>query len=186
MRTPVGFSSLPGKTDTQLKPDLGLRTFGEINASMASLTTVPITTASVNTLYQTIEQQLPSQVNIEGFVSSHQMAVTQLAIGYCNALVEDTAKVSNVLPSLKTTQGPAQAFTNTDRTNFISDMYSAFIGDPALTTTPTLVDFADEHNALLTRLIDDCPSCANTPARTRTIAKASCAATLGSAVTLIH
>jgi hypothetical protein len=74
--------------------DIGVRTFDEINATMADLTGVPVTT--MMTTFTLIKQQLPPVANIEGFVSAHQVAITQLTFGYCDALVEeDSTRRSN-------------------------------------------------------------------------------------------
>ena len=56
---------------------------------MAAVTGVSTTNANIKSTYDTIKQQLPAVENIRGFLSAHQVAVAQLAIDYCNELVED-------------------------------------------------------------------------------------------------
>ncbi|MCK4587783.1 MAG: LamG domain-containing protein, partial [Gammaproteobacteria bacterium] len=70
--------------------DIGVRTFDDINATMAGITGVDRNTTSVKSTFDTIKQQLPPVETIDGFVSANQMAIAQLAIQYCDALVEST------------------------------------------------------------------------------------------------
>ncbi len=76
---------------------LGIRTFAEINASFASITGVSSGNANVKATYTLVQQQLPSVPFIEGFVASHQVGVAQLAIQYCDSLVESN-QAAHVLP----------------------------------------------------------------------------------------
>ncbi|MGI9293842.1 MAG: LamG domain-containing protein, partial [Pseudomonadales bacterium] len=79
---PVGLDGAPAS-------DIGVRTFDEVSATMQEITGVSIAAnPSLLSTYIDIKQALPSIEDIEAFLSSHQMAVTQLAIGYCDALVE--------------------------------------------------------------------------------------------------
>jgi hypothetical protein len=78
------------------QPRIGLRTFDEINAGMSALTGVPRT--RVSETYNRIRQQLPSKEELGGFVTSHQVGVAQLAIEYCNALVEAEIDNDPVIP----------------------------------------------------------------------------------------
>ncbi|BFM05897.1 LamG domain-containing protein [Halioxenophilus aromaticivorans] len=81
--------ALAEQADQEPAPDIGFKNFAEINETLAAITQVPITDARVAATFSTIEQQLPSVENINSFLSSHQMAVTQLAVAYCNAMVTD-------------------------------------------------------------------------------------------------
>jgi hypothetical protein len=70
-------------------PDIGMRTFEEINATLAAATTVSTQEPKVLETFNRVRQQLPTAENANGFLAAHQMAIAQLAIGYCNALVDD-------------------------------------------------------------------------------------------------
>ena len=72
--------------------------FDEINATMAELTGVSPTQPDVLATYEQVKQQLPTVENIDAFVSSHQVAIAQLAIEYCDALVEDTGARAAFFP----------------------------------------------------------------------------------------
>jgi hypothetical protein len=77
--------------DSPRGPDIGMRTFEEINATLAAATTVSTQEANVFDTYKRVRQQLPTAENANGFLAAHQMAIAQLAIEYCNALVDDAS-----------------------------------------------------------------------------------------------
>jgi hypothetical protein len=68
-------------------PDMGIATFERIFHSMSSVTGIPITNSAVNTVYQSLQQAMPSQPQINAFLPSHQTAMSQLAAAYCTQLV---------------------------------------------------------------------------------------------------
>jgi Concanavalin A-like lectin/glucanases superfamily len=78
--------------DVARPSDIGVKTFDEINASMAAITGVSPNTTSVKNTYTTVKQQLPTVESIQAFLASHQVAIAQMAIAYCSALVDDSAK----------------------------------------------------------------------------------------------
>src|SRR5579863_1409343 len=67
--------------------DIGVRTFAQVNSTLAQLTGVPASTPAVNATYLAVQQQLPADPTLEGFSSSNQIGIAQLAIQYCNAAV---------------------------------------------------------------------------------------------------
>lgn len=192
--------------DAEAVSDIGLRTFEEINATMSAVTGVPTTEATVNATYNTYRQQLPVVENMSTFLPSHQMAVAQLAMSYCNVLVN-------------TNPGYFSGFSfSTASTAFDSPAKKAAVIDPLLTAIMN-VDINDATNNLQTQpdeteirnmlgdsatqdldaaltgdafesLITSMTLCVattcDTTTRTEEIVKATCAATLGSAVMLIQ
>ena len=58
---------------------------------MAAVTGVSPNTAAVKSTFVGIRQSLPAVDSIEAFLASHQTAIAQLAIQYCDALVESSA-----------------------------------------------------------------------------------------------
>ncbi len=78
--------------------DVAARTFDAINASMSALTGVAVSNPTVSAVtgktvaqtFQTVRRALPAVADFQAFMSSHQMAATQLAAAYCDALVQDT------------------------------------------------------------------------------------------------
>jgi hypothetical protein len=163
---------------------IGLRTFDEINATMAQMTGVSTTHAAVAVTFATVRQQLPSATSIEGFLSSQQMAVTQMAIQYCDALVSDTTKRTAFFPGFNFDESANTAFDDAGRALVTTPLMEKFVGT-SLATQPSNADIETELDALMGRLTEcgggTCPE-----GRTETVVKASCAAVLGSAVTLIQ
>jgi hypothetical protein len=178
--------------------DIGVRNFDEIDATMSVVTAVPRNQVDVDDVFTTIKQQLPTVENIEGFLSAHQMAVSQLAIEYCSALVDnnglvvrdDYFKDSAGIQSFDFGATASSAFdTQEKRDLVISPLLDNIIGT-GLTTQPDLGNVRSELDNLMLILgtTTDCtpqPSC-NTALRTEQIVKATCAAALGSAAMLIQ
>ncbi|MDX2410493.1 MAG: LamG domain-containing protein, partial [Woeseiaceae bacterium] len=74
--------------DLEDKSEIGLRTFDEINATYSEALGIDWTDFSnVNDTYVELRQSLPAVEDIDTFLSSHQVAIAQLAIAYCDALV---------------------------------------------------------------------------------------------------
>jgi len=67
---------------------IGLRTFDEINATYSEALAIDWTDfTNVNDTYVELRQSLPAVEDINTFLSSHQVAIAQLAIAYCDALI---------------------------------------------------------------------------------------------------
>ncbi len=159
-------------------PELGLRTFDEINQTMSNITGVPITTASVAGTYDLVKQALPSVESIDAFGSSQQMGVAQLAISYCDAMVED-ATLRNAFFG-----GTPDINTQGGRDAMITTIVSKAVGTNLL-SQPSDAEVRTELNGLVAKLAGSCGgSCSAT--RSATIAKASCAAAIGSAAMLLQ
>lgn len=174
----------PTPADGSPVSDIGLKTFDEINASMAKVTGVPTTNAAVALTFNTVRQQLPSVENIQGFLSSQQMAVTQMAIQYCDALVRDNSLRASYFPGFDFTADASDAFDATGRSQIINPLLDRVVGQNIEGSQPTDTDVRAELDSLITNLVPcsggDCAD------RTETVVKASCAAVLGSAVTLLQ
>ena len=166
--------------DQPESPQLGVRVFNEINASLAGITGVSMNDAGVKATYQLVEQQLPSIPALESFLASNQVGVAQMAIQYCDSLVESTLAPS-FFPGLNLTAAPATAFASTDA--LINPLIAKGIGI-GIATQPADVDVRTELDSLVTLLSSCGASCANS-VRTKTITKAACAAVLGSGTLLI-
>ena len=182
---------LPPPSDLPEQAAIGLRTFDEINATMAALTSVPVTEGSVKATYQRVRQQLPTVESIEGFLSSQQMAITQLAIEYCNALVESPSLRSAYFGNFNFSAPANNVFDTAGRDQLIDPLLSNIVASGLDTqlvppVSPPPVALVTEVKAELNSLVDTMTACgASCPAnRTATTAKAVCAAALGSAVTL--
>ncbi len=164
--------------------EIGLRTFEELAASMSLMTGVSRNNPAVVETYDRVRQQLPTVENIEGFLSSHQVGLAQLAIEYCNELVESTTLRSSFFPGFNFSTPAAQAFdTPGERDLIVNPLVAGAVGT-GIATQPSQAEVRTELDGLITRLAN-CPGgCAAD--RTETIVKASCAAVLGGASTLLQ
>lgn len=182
---------LPPPADSDPVSDIGLRTFEEISHSMAAVTRVSPTQSDVAETFATVKQQLPTVENVEGFLSAHQMAVSQLAIQYCGALVDNQGTVNRTVyfPGFNFGASAATAFDNSTKRDQILDPLLDEMMGSGLSSQPGTADIKGELNALMDRLTACAtgggPTC-NTVARTSDVVKASCAAVLGSAVMLLQ
>jgi mono/diheme cytochrome c family protein len=185
--TPPAFI-LPGAPPI-LEPvsDIGLRTFDRIHHTMAVVTDVSPSQGDVRNTFETVKQQLPTVENIEGFLSAHQMAVSQVAIEYCNALVENRGQTPRTayFPGFDFDAPPSSAFSGAANRNLVIDPLLARMMGIGLNSQPDPAEVRAELNGLVDRLLG-CSSCDTDAQRTRSIVKASCAAVLGSAVTLLQ
>jgi hypothetical protein len=179
-------------TETDLPPAqrIGVRTFDEINATMSAVTDVSTEDPAVDTVFQSLRQSLPAIEDPAAFLSSHQVAVAQLAIEYCNALIEDRGATSTALyfPGFDFDASPATAFAN--RNALVTPLVDRVMGI-GIQTQPDAVDVEGEiaYNApdpltgrpanLIDRLIAGGTD-------TRSISKGACAAVLGSAAMLVQ
>jgi hypothetical protein len=171
--------------------DIGLRNFDEINATMAALTDVPRNQVDVMNVFSLVRQQLPSVENIEGFLSAHQMAISQLAIEYCNALLENNGRTSraNYFPGFDFSTSADNAFNSATQRDLVIVPLTQRIMNTGLATQPDPADVATELDKLI-QILTNCAfgpgaTCASS-ARTLEVVKASCAATLGSAAMLLQ
>ena len=158
---------------------LGVRVFSEINASMAAITGVSLNDPGVKSTYTLVEQQLPGVSTVESFVAAQQVGVAQLAIQYCDSLVE-SPQAATFFPGLNFAAAPATAFADT--TLLIDPLLAKAVGTN-IATQPADTDVRAELNSLVTRLASCGAGCA--AGRTKTIAKAACATVLGSGAVLI-
>jgi hypothetical protein len=181
----------PPPPDGAPQPDIGVRVFDEINATMAQITGVSPQTPAVKATYDTIRQQLPTVENIEGVLSAHQVAVAQLAIEYCNALIDSAPLRTSFFPGFDVNQAAASAFDTPGERDLLLDPLllrglnsSPLAADGSMTSQPTPAEVKTELNGLIDRLTACGGSCA--PDRTAVVAKASCAAVLGGAGMLLQ
>ncbi len=186
-------------TEPDLTPasHIGMRTFDEINATYAAVTGVDPNTLSVDMTFQELRQSLPAVEDVNTFLSSHQVAIAQLAIEYCNALI-DGPTATTYFAGFNFNESNATAFTGSKRDLLVNPLIQNIVGNPPLgtqlATQPTYATVYSElasfsaaggrPNNLIDRLLNPPPPVVASD--TRSIAKGVCAAVLGSAVTLVQ
>jgi hypothetical protein len=177
--------------------DIGVKTFDEIDASYAAILEVDRVSYQdgngnfvVDETYQELRQSLPAVEDIEAFLSSHQVAIAQLAIQYCDAAVE----TNTIWPGFSFGATPDTAFAVGARDAFVEPLVLRAVGHSSssaqLDSQPSyalvheeVASFGgggDRPENLIDRLLE-------TPgASTSSIAKGVCASVIGSAVTLVQ
>jgi len=178
------------ESDLPAAQRIGVRTFDEINATMSAVTDVSAEDQAVKSVFQSLRQSLPATEDPAAFLSSHQVAVAQLAIEYCNALIENRGATSTALyfPGFDFNAAPLTAFGN--RNALIRPLVDRVMGIGIL-TQPDAVDVEGEiayniFDPLTLRPVNLIDRLIAGGTDTRSISKGACAAVLGSAVMLIQ
>jgi hypothetical protein len=175
-----------------------LHTIAEINATLSALTGVAPTNTAVNTTYLKVQQQLPTDPNLAGFLAAQQMGITQLTVAYCNALVGNSTGANALrdgyFSGFNFGAPASTAFSTTGRSQIIEPLLKSLIAreiaqsggkpDAALSTQPDPAALRLELNQLIDKMTSCGGSCAAD--RTLTTTKAACSAAFGSAVMLLH
>lgn len=214
----------PPRADPGSPQLIGLRTFEEISTTMSELTGVSHTVCAIggeagqpeggtgpvcatDGTFTSYRQQFPTVENINTFLPAHQMAIAQLAMTYCNELVQNTSLRSSYFPAFNFGATAGAAFDLSGRDALINPLIEKMMNvvDPQgsqieLTTQPGVDDLSpvsvpiDDEGVRteLDRLIDTLTACVgatpscDTQARTESVATSTCAAMLGTAVMLIQ
>ncbi|MEM0910543.1 MAG: LamG domain-containing protein [Pseudomonadota bacterium] len=166
--------------DLEAQSEIGIRDFAEINASMAALTDVNPQQTDVLATYNTLRQQLPTVTRIGSFLTANQMAITQMSIKYCDALVENNQLRVSYFPSMDFSHNANNGFDQSIKDAIVQPILQRMLGDQ-IVTQPDSTNVANELNTLIDRL-SACSSNNSCAANTTTnVVKATCAAVLGSA-----
>ena len=174
----------PPPADSAPVSDIGVKTFDEINATMATITGVSPNQPAVKATFALVRQQLPAVVDLSAVLASHQVGIAQLAIEYCNALVEDQTLRDGIWPGFPFGASAVSAFdTAPERDSIFVPLLTRAMGT-GLNSQPDEAAVRTE----LDNLVIDLTACGGACAadRTKTVVKAACAATIGSAVTLVQ
>lgn len=163
--------------------DIGVKLFDAINATMASITGVDPNQADVKRSYNNVRQSLPAVHDVQGYLSSHQTAVAQLALTYCNVMVNNVSLRDAFFgPSVNFSGAlTSGASLNANGEALIARLHEKAIGSG--TAQPTDAEFNDAVGGLVMTL---CSSSACSDTRTADVIKAACGAALGSAATLVQ
>jgi cytochrome c553 len=176
----------PVATYAGVSPPLsGVKFYGQINAAMSQITGVPVNNVTVNTLYNTLQQSLPTTNDLSAFVASAQTAISSLADAYCSTAVNTPSIQTATFPGLNLTQTAATFFGTTtpaagspatgNRAVVINPLVNAATGGATINPTQAQL-VTDELNRLITTLV------VTNGATTAQTAQGACSAVLGSAV----
>ena len=143
----------------------------------------------MNTTYQTVQQQLPTISNIQGFLPSQEIGISQLAIQYCSALVSTPDAGAAFFPGMNFNQAPAAAFgSNAGMDLVITPLINSPAVGTGLASQPTDAQIRTELYSLITPLVNcnaSDPTCVQNATRTQHHHHGRLRAVLGSATTLI-
>ncbi|HEY1898961.1 MAG TPA: LamG domain-containing protein [Steroidobacteraceae bacterium] len=184
--------AIPAPVPGPAEPDLGVRTFERLAQTMSKLTGVPMTDSNVAAVYSSVQSALPPVPDLTAYSAANQTAISQLAIAYCSELVNTTSlRQSFFGAGFDPTQGgsyysqPINSGSNRD--TVINALYTNLVGGTILAnlaTQPTFASVQTELDSLITSLTP--VAYASTLNRSGVVAKAACAALLGSASTLVQ
>jgi hypothetical protein len=187
--------------------EIGLRTFDEINAALATVTGVD--PADVQASFLVMRRALPSAEMIGGFLAAQQMSIAQLSIEYCDAMVEDGTFRDNFftpygVPSSTFTSNVTTAFgagNSVAKRQILDALFDRMVGLPGagadLSDAPTdeelrieLIGYnaggAEVNTSSLFHLMTAACGGGCDQTRTREIIKGMCGAVLGSAAILVQ
>jgi hypothetical protein len=160
--------------------DIGVRTFAQVNSTLSALTAVPTTDPNVSATYLAVQQQLPATPTLEGFSSANQVGVAQLAIQYCNVMVNNpTTYLAKALPGITIT-----ASTYPGNTSAVTSAIAARLLGSGLNHQPAASTVTTELNSLISNLCST--TACTTQARAQAVTAAACATAFGSADMLIY
>ena len=188
--------------DSDPESDIGLRTFEELDATLSQVTGVPRTNTRVRATYDLVKQALPAIEKFGTFGPSQQTALAQLAMQYCNVMVDDATLRSQFFGSLDGSGsgtavfGTAASPNTANRDLLINALINKGVGT-GMASQVTAQQIRDELNngttdpdsgfvtaGLINRLVSG-PT-GSSPTGGRTVMKAACGAVLGSGATLIQ
>ena len=185
-------------TDLIPSSRIGLKTFDEIDATYAAVTGVDrMAFVNVDMTFQELRQSLPAVSDINSFLSSHQVAIAQLAIAYCDAMIGSNASpnpdAATRFPGFNFSAAPGTAFSVGNRGVYVNKLINDIMGT-GLASQPTIAAVYGElastsgdgvrPDNLIDRLLNPPPGAVASD--TRAISKGVCATMLGSATTLIQ
>jgi hypothetical protein len=170
------------------QPDIGIRTFDELNATFSKLTGVPVTDPTAAATFANVKQQLPSVESIDAFLASHQTGIAQLAIAYCSSMVDSaSARAAFFGPGINidVTNTGASYFLSDTNKQPVMDAIRTKVINSSLASQPngTVVDNAVKK--LLNTIANNATSATN-PKGAGNAMKAACGAALGSAATTLQ
>jgi hypothetical protein len=174
--------------------DMGVRSFAQVNSTFSQLTGIPTSNTSVVSIYQAVQQQLPSINTLEAYSSAAQVGVAQLAVQYCQEVVTAPAMVfpgvsfssstySGVTATTANSYGVMQYTASGQAVTVINDLAALAVGNGSLTHQPALSTVTTELTNLVGNLCSS--SACNSTARVSAVTVGACAAALGNADVLI-
>jgi hypothetical protein len=171
--------SMPAAAPGPVAADIGVKTFAQINSTLSVLTGVPTTDTNVTAVYLAVQQQLPATTTIEAFSSANQVGIAQLAVQYCNVMVNTPSYFASVVPGVTLS---ATQFSSPAGIAQVTGPLAARVLGSGLHSMPaasTMTGASGELDKLITSLCS--ATACNNVARVQAVTIAACAAAFGNA-----
>ncbi len=175
---------MPAPAPGPVVADIGIKTFAQVNSTLSVLTSVPTTDPNVSAVYSAVQQQLPATPILEGFSSANQVGVAQLAVQYCNVMVNNPGYFANVLPGVTLS---ASQFSSQAGIDQVTAPLAARVLGSGLHSMPaasTMTGASGELDKLISNLCS--ATACNNVARVQAVTAAACATAFGNANMLIN
>lgn len=181
---PTQPSAAPVPAGTTPQPDVGVKTYAQLNYALSTLTGVPMTNTAVTTVFNSVQQSMPSTYQLGAFQSSQQMAVSQLAGAYCGELVKTgsyrDAFFGTGLDSVLTSDAGSFFASPSNQNIVINPLVTKVVGTGVAPTASAAIQ--SELPALFARM----PTLTTTPITVQAATQAACTAVLGSGALLFQ
>jgi Concanavalin A-like lectin/glucanases superfamily len=171
--------SIPAPAPGPVVADVGVKTFAQVNSTLSVLTGVPTTDPNVSAVYLAVQQQLPATPTLEAFSSANQVGIAQLAVQYCNVMVNNPTYFAGVLPGVTLS---ASQFSSPAGIDQVTAPLAARVLGSGLHSMPaasTMTGASGELDKLITNLCS--ATACNNVARVQAVTAAACATAFGNA-----
>jgi hypothetical protein len=171
--------SQPAPAPGPVAADIGVKTFAQVNSTLSVLTGVPSTDPNVSATYLAVQQQLPATPTIEAFSSANQVGIAQLAVQYCNVMVNNPSYFAGVLPgvTLSASQFSSQAGIDQVTAPLATRVLGS--GLHSMPAASSMTGASGELDKLITNLCS--ATACNNVARVQAVTVAACATAFGNA-----
>lgn len=150
-------------TGDEQSSDIAFRTFDAINASFAHITGVStasdvpsaVTGKTIPEVFNALREQLPSVSDFQAYFSSHQMAITQLAAAYCDALVQDNGLRSSMFPGFNFSSNVATIDGATFGNEIVDPLLDTALNTGLFTVDPASAAKTGMRSAIINLYADD-------------------------------
>ena len=157
-----------------MEPELGLRTFSQVNDTMSSLTGINANQNTVLARYNELRGSLPATSELLAFAPAQQIAIQRLATTYCGEIVTNAGNCNAFFG--------ACAIDVNGKDQVATTLYDRFIGDN-IANQPARAGVTTE----VVRMIDDLGCMGGcTGATAETALQATCAAVLSSGAITVN
>jgi len=168
-------------------PVEGTRNFARINETMAAVTGVDANRNGPRQAFQDLTESLPPGYDLRSFSSSNQVAISKLALEYCDALVETPAlRQAFFGPGFDFNAAVPTAFAGQAERDLIIDALVSGILNENVANQPNAAEVTPILEGLIGELTAGCTAATCGADVTRNVVKGACAAVLASAGTTVH